>query len=822
MLASGAARAAPGIVLSASVVPGEIVFPGVEITILSTVPLDAETAGSAIGIVRITDGDPSPVAGVVTLRAGRRAAAWSPVAPLAPGQYRLVLHTPGRTRPPTTGWDVRIPFVVTDSKASIEKLEKVEHMVRVRLVGPRLHRLPPFAADPEQPPREYFELFKLSHRQTGQPRLAAFDQQGAAMGVAQLRATIRTARFGPSGKVHPDLRAVMDDPAGPDEIAVAIWLDWSGLIDGTSGVEGYLDKLLELHDVFLGAAAAAVDGWWGLPDPVLPVVFAKIDDDRIAAVAALEEVLGVFPHDSLGVVDETPGYRELARSERVHARGVKGTGVRVAVWERGPAKHDDVPVDGSFDALRSILTTLEPFLPVGVLEAIESGIDLLEQVGLEAVKEILESVGIPTGELLAPTYTDHSLWVHALIRHADGGGHAPGCRLYSADRMWLSALLWAVKEERCTVVNQSFHRGREEISPEVSFDDLYKDWLVAYRSEVGAEGPRPTIVQAAGNLDPPPSGESQSPPPEYVNHKGHGGLVVGGFSINPIRIAASSAWMNPASPHGDRELPHLCAQSTDLELLGGAPPAGTSFAAPAVAGIAALVQETDPELQQRPEACRAIILAGAERIDPATTWWEDVATATDAREGAGAVDALRSYRIAKRRRPPGIASSYGWDAGEIDDASLDDTGQTTAGHEIRIPGALPFHFAPTRVRVVLAWNATISAVDTTGGLPLPPFLMGELDQDLDLRVFDAAGHLVARSASFDNSVEIAEFEGWPGARYTVRTRRRSGTGKARFGLAWIVLGGTYWSSVSVKEEEEDPRRSILDRWRSQFRRRRRG
>ena len=69
----------------------------------------------------------------------------------------------------------------------------------------------------------------------------------------------------------------------------------------------------------------------------------------------------------------------------------------------------------------------------------------------------------------------------------------------------------------------------------------------------------------------------------------------------------------------------------------------------------------------------------------------------------------------------------------------------------------------------------------TGQLPL--------QSDFDLKVFDSAGNLVAYSGSWDNSYEIAEFKGLPGAEYTIRIRRWSGTGNVWYGIAWTVTGG---------------------------------
>lgn len=68
----------------------------------------------------------------------------------------------------------------------------------------------------------------------------------------------------------------------------------------------------------------------------------------------------------------------------------------------------------------------------------------------------------------------------------------------------------------------------------------------------------------------------------------------------------------PCSTHGDRVLPETVANGTVVganEQLSS----GTSFAAPAVAGIAALVQQINPRLRLHPEGCRAILLASADQ-----------------------------------------------------------------------------------------------------------------------------------------------------------------------------------------------------------------
>jgi hypothetical protein len=68
--------------------------------------------------------------------------------------------------------------------------------------------------------------------------------------------------------------------------------------------------------------------------------------------------------------------------------------------------------------------------------------------------------------------------------------------------------------------------------------------------------------------------------------------------------------------------------------------------------------------------------------------------------------------------------------------------------------------------------------------------------DLDLQVFDSQGIQVGYSGSWDNSYEIAEFEGRPGEIYTIKIRRWSGTDSVWYGIAWTVTGGLFWADVT--------------------------
>ena len=74
----------------------------------------------------------------------------------------------------------------------------------------------------------------------------------------------------------------------------------------------------------------------------------------------------------------------------------------------------------------------------------------------------------------------------------------------------------------------------------LSFDDIYKDWLVLH-------WPYPTILQAAGNYwhgDP----DGITPPQdEYVNHKGYNSLAIGNHYDSASSMSGNSVFKNSNS-----------------------------------------------------------------------------------------------------------------------------------------------------------------------------------------------------------------------------------------------------------------------------------
>jgi subtilase family protein len=241
----------------------------------------------------------------------------------------------------------------------------------------------------------------------------------------------------------------------------------------------------------------------------------------------------------------------------------------------------------------------------------------------------------------------------------------------------------------------------------------------------------------------------------------------------------SSVFRNPSSPHGDRELLELCANGTVVTAV-GLTMSGTSFAAPAVAEITALIQEANSTLQVWPEGCRAILLASANRSVTGGTWWNDVSSGIDSKDGAGAANAYNSYAITENRVSRNGIAQRGWDIGTLSSRDFDSNRMSTFTYRVRTPifGWSPF----ARVKISLAWDSEVRI----GGFP--PSFSSNLTLDLDLLVYDATNNLVGSSESWDNSYEIVEFTPRAKTTYTIKIRRWSGTNDTWFGIAWNVYG----------------------------------
>ena len=146
------------------------------------------------------------------------------------------------------------------------------------------------------------------------------------------------------------------------------------------------------------------------------------------------------------------------------------------------------------------------------------------------------------------------------------------------------------RTQGCTVISQSFHRRR---SPE-------RHGAPGGRCFEGGpvlRGPLPTILQAAGNFI-SGGGADNSTRLRTSSSTTRGSLPEPSPTTTtpPARWPVESTFHNPTSAQGDRELPELAANGPGRHRRRG-DRSGTSFAAPAAAGVTALLQDVDGTLR---------------------------------------------------------------------------------------------------------------------------------------------------------------------------------------------------------------------------------
>jgi hypothetical protein len=721
--------------LTPNITPHEIVFATTPIVVDSRLPLDRDAAQGGLVV--------KGVRGRVRLSRGGLRATWSSQRRLPPGHHTLIVDGLGAKNHRRRIADrMEIPFFVTDSKARIPGSIRVESLSRLRVHDLGTERLP---AD-RSPGGRFIELMKAAHRTTRAPVSLAFDQAGRkidADAVFQRIAKNRARRF---GKLHEALHARVAKLGASARIPVAIWLRCDEALEPEDKKErGETQAPTRQSLARDRAIAAAVRDFVPLlddtlrvrghaADPSAPVVYAHLTRGEVKALAARDEVAGLFLHETEGI-DDLEDSIAIANSDDAHALGFKGSGIKVAIWENAPDDTTHLSIAARYKT---------------------SGL----------------------------TLSDHSRHTHGIVKNVEPNaphGHAPSCSLHSANKKELGAVRWAAKDKGCTVISQSFHRDSEPEEGSLSFDDIYKDWLVLH-------WPYPTICQAAGNYWEGDYDEIDPPEDEFVNHKGYNSLAVGNHNDTAGAMSGSSVFRNPTSGHGDRELPEIAANGTSVTAV-DLTMSGTSMASPAAAGCAALVQDVDSTLKSWPEGCRAILLAGAKRNISGQTWWQDVVANVDASDGSGAVDALEAVNIAKQRRSRNAAATgRGWDVGTLRSSDIGSNRRTTFSHFVKLGNTF---LSPRHVKVALAWDSKITMFPM---FDLP--IASTLTVDLDLQIFDSRGNQVGYSGSWDNSYEIAEFDGSPGETYTIKIRRWSGTDSVWYGIAWTVTGGRIWADVT--------------------------
>lgn len=714
--------------IKVSLTAHEIIIGQPKIVIVSSSAVDVR---SAVGAVHVEG-----ARGSVRVSRDRKRITWVADTALAAGSYVLNVGEMNSPRGKRIPAQHAIPFQVVESKARIGSTYRIESMLRSRAKQVGLERLSLI----ENFGGTYLEIMKVTHRRTEKPKTLAFDQRGNRSNLRKILRAAQDRRNRKYGKIHPHLYERLQSKQG--SIPTAVWLavpEPIGILKKDSRratsrlpkLEAQLrEKVADVQRRFVEDAGKKLQLAKITRHRHAPVVGTYLTLRQARALSKRTDVAMLFYAESGGIEDLDDSIA-IAQTDDVHAQGKKGSGVKVAVWESGPDDTSNLSIATFYDSSQS-------------------------------------------------SQSEHATHTHGIVKNTEKkkpNGHAPSCSLYSANDKDLAALAWAVRTKGCTVVSQSFHRSSEPESASLSYDDIYKDWLAVH-------WPYPTILQAAGNYWKGDPDDIDPPSDEYVNHKGYNSMAVGNHNDDASAMSASSVFRNPATAHSDRELPEICANGTSVTAV-GLTKSGTSMAAPAASGVTACLQSTSSTLKSWPEGCRAILLAGATKNVTGSTWWKDVSDDVDASDGSGAVNAYESYLITKNRKfRNNVASQRGWDVGTLRSSNFNSsTRLSTFRYRIQAP---PHFWSPRHVKVALAWNSRVAALNLPffGEIPLS----STLDLDFDLKVYNSSGTQVGYSGSWDNSYEIAEFVASPGQTYDIRIRRWSGDSDTWFGIAWTVTG----------------------------------
>jgi serine protease AprX len=376
-----------------------------------------------------------------------------------------------------------------------------------------------------------------------------------------------------------------------------------------------------------------------------------------------------------------------------------------------------------------------------------AGVAVVERGGIDLTHPALDGTFRVAMNRVGSSTPSHPTWVAGVIGSTDSvfTGVAPSAGLYGAEsNSWGDADLqeatsWAVNVGARVHNNSWGDLNTSGLPTAMSrfHDTVVRDWGVIVVDAAGNEGPA-THVRAPGlayNVITVGSYDDR-------NTIDHGDDVMSSFSSGG----------NPISANGDREKPELAAPGSAIHTtqVGGgfADVDGTSFAAPHVAGAAAVLisHNKGGYLWNWPEGIKAILMASARNVEGDSR--------LSALDGAGGLSVLRAVQIVEDPSKWSLQTLYPG-AGSQSLTFQAEAGQT--------------------VRAAIAWDATpdYALYDSQPGV------------DLDLTVYAPSGAYVTNSSSWDNTYEIVEFVAPESGAYELRvTRFRFEDPYTFLGVAW--------------------------------------
>lgn len=488
-----------------------------------------------------------------------------------------------------------------------------------------------------------------------------------------------------AGKVQASLKASINAaPAGTSRINIWVKTPEIPLASWHSGLEQGMRQqvLTEAAAFHLQAETPVLNFLHSLgikekrASQYAPVIACQIPNAVLGQLEDLPEVTRIYDDGIAGAALNTS--IPTIKAQKVWNQGITGSGVTVAVVEAQV---------GGFNAIVSN----NPLL--GAM----TYYDTMHTQASHHATEVAGVIGSTDG-----TYKGVSYGVPRPLLNGN-----PSDPSYSGVD---DATGWA-GSQAASVINQSYRSNVPNGS--IGTMGQYDDYIVgAYLC---------TIAVCAGNSD-PDSGFSYRVDDPAVAYNV---IAVGAFDhrsdsdwSNDV-MAGYSAYINPTSPHNDREKPEVAAPGNvnstfEVSPWVPSPIQGTSFSAPHVAGTAALLMQAKPSLKTAPEEVKAVVMASAVHNIEGATRLSDL-------DGAGGLQAKAAYDTVVNG-----SSSYFRDTTIGSCRTV--TFSASSGQVIR--------FAICWLSKIIGGNDTV--------------------QDLDLVLKNPSGTVVATSASFDNNFEIVE------------------------------------------------------------------
>lgn len=558
--------------------------------------------------------------------------------------------------------------------------------------------------------------FKILNKLTGELYGILLDANGARLDRVQLEqaeAAAYTARY---GVYEPALADMLAAGQVPERLPVIIWLKEPEYTpptrpdpDATFRSEAELEAVFQAADAQRAAHIAQVSspliarlsgmGLEAQGDTYAPVIYTTLDVSSLRTVAKWSEIDTIYLDRSDNQPEDinTPDL-DIARSTinagTVHSRGITGSGVRVGVVEVGGRAAAANPYISFTQDTTSACATASAH-STAVAGMIRSTHSTFRGIGYGSTLRVGGSCAGSSSQLQSRS-----------TAAADWGARALN-------------LSWGSNIGRTPGANDRFY-----------------DNMVITRWR--------TVVKSAGNEGSGCGGNGNVTSPGLAYNI----ITVGNFSdMGTVSwtgdtMSSCSSWVDPSSTNNDREKPEVAAPGTNITSLLTASPwvgnagSGTSYAAPMVTGMSALLMQRASSLTAWPEAVKAITMASAiHNIEGSGRLSE--------KDGAGGIVADRADDVARKTNWTWSAQTYSCS-----------TANNLILHTFNSP-------AGYRLRFVIAWDNPTSYASYAS----------RPSADLDLQIVNASGTVVASSSSFDNTYEIVDFTTAVAGNYTVRVRK---------------------------------------------------